>query len=199
MGIASYREDDLARYFEATETMPVSMPLIPLHHCPFCSETFEERKLLSDHLSARHHGHRPVLMINGREPGQIATIRQRLPAPKITVDNCSVMHMLVNGIQLNSVSPEDIPRLLAQQTDAVIKLELVNRFDDVAAPIPQSYHLEFSIPNKTSVDAVDCAFIEHLTVDKLQMTQVTAFLQDGVAKESSVTMRTLLVPTSEAC
>ena len=54
-------------------------------------------------------------MINGREPGQIATIRQRLPAPKITVDNFSVMQMLVNGIQLNSVSPQDIPRLLVDK------------------------------------------------------------------------------------
>lgn len=178
MGVASYREDDLTRYLEATETPLVWGQLAPVYLCPFCSETFEDRQLLSNHLSSRHYGLRPILLIRGWEPDRITTIRQRLWEPQIVVDNCSDVHMRVNGTRCDGILQQDVPRLLAKESDAVIELELVNRFDDVAAPVRQSYRLEFCIPNKSSLDAVDRAFIEHLTIDKLEMTQVSLFLRD---------------------
>ena len=78
MGVASYREDDLTRYLEATETPSVWGPWVPVYRCPFCSETFEDRQPLNDHLSSRHRGHRPILLVGGLEPDRITTIRQRL-------------------------------------------------------------------------------------------------------------------------
>lgn len=178
MGVASYREDDLTRYLEATETPPVWGPLTPVYPCPFCSETFEDRQLLSNHLSSRHRGHRPILLVGGWEPDRITTIRQQLWEPQIAVENCSDVHIRVDGTRRDGLLQQDIPRLLAQETDAVIELELVNHFDDVAAPIRWSYRLAFCIPNKSSLDAVDRASVEYLTIDKLGMAQVSAFLTD---------------------
>ena len=178
MGVASYREDDLTRYLEATDTPLVWGSLAPVYLCPFCNETFEDRQLLSSHLSSRHRGRRPILLIAGWEPERITTIRQRLWAPQIVVENCSDVHMQINGTRRDGLLQQDIPQILALESDAVIELELVNCFDDMAAPIRQSYRLEFCIPNKSSLDAVDRAFIEHLTIDKLEMAQVSAFLSD---------------------
>ena len=178
MGVASYREDDLTRYLEATETPAVWGPWAPVYRCPFCSETFEDRQPLNDHLSSRHRGHRPILLVGGWEPDRITTIRQRLWESHIAIENCSDVHVRVNGIRRDGLLQHNIPRLLAQETDAVIELELVNKFNDLASPVRQSYRLEFCIPNKSSLDAVDRAFIEHLSIHKLEMAQVSTFLGD---------------------
>ena len=119
-----------------------------------------------------------MLLIGDWEPNRITTIRQRLWEPQIAIENCSGVHMRVNGTRRDRLLQQHIPRLLAQEPDAVIELELANRFDDVAAPIRHSYRLEFCIPDKSSLDAVNRAFIEHLTIDKLEMAQVSAFLRD---------------------
>lgn len=179
MGVASYREDDLTRFLEATETVPIfGPPRPPRHHCPFCTETFEDRHSLSDHLSSSHHGDRPVLVIGGREPDQTSTIRQPLRTGQIAVENCSAARVSLNGVWQDEVSPQTVPTLLSRETDAVIDLELINRFDEVATPVHQLYHLMLRIPDKASVDAVDRAFIEHLATGTPQMAQVAAFLQD---------------------
>ena len=177
--MSHHREDDLTRFLEATEAMPVfGPPEPPRHYCPFCTETLPDRHSLSDHLSARHHGDRPVLLIAGREPDQTSTIRQSLRMEQIAVENCSVAHLRVNGIWQNEVSWRAVPTLLSREADAVIDLELVNRFDEVATPVHQFYRLMLRIPGKASVDAVDRAFIEHLATGTPQMAQVAAFLQN---------------------
>jgi hypothetical protein len=179
VGAASYLEDDLTRFFEATEPLPIfGPPGHPRHHCPFCKETFEDRHLLSKHLSAKHHGNRPVLLINGREPDRIATIRQALQREQIAVENCSMVRVCLNGIRQDDASPQGVPELLSHETDATIILELINRFDETAKPIHESYRLTLRVPDKGSVDQVDRAFIEHLATGTPHMSRVAAFLDD---------------------
>lgn len=183
MGFASYAEDDLTRFFEATGPVPVfGPPEPPRQYCPFCSETFEDRHALSDHLSFSHHGDRPILVIGGREPDQTSTIRQPLRTEQITIENCSTACVSLNGVRQGEVSREAVATLLSQETDAVIDLDLVNHFDEVATPVRQSYRLLLRIPDKASADAVDRAFIEHLATGTPRMAQVAAFLRDPRCK-----------------
>ena len=134
MGVASYSEDILTRFLEATETMPIVISsLLPRHHCPFCPKTFEDRQSLSDHVYSQHHGDRPVLVIGGREPDQTSTIRQSLRREQIAVENCSAVRVRINGVWQNDTIPQTVPKLLSRETDALIDLELVNRFDGIAA------------------------------------------------------------------
>ena len=179
MGVASYREDDLTRFLESMETVPEFRPPgPPHHHCPFCPEIFENRQLLSTHLSSSHHGDRPVLVIGGREPDKTSTIRQQLHTGQIAVENCSAVRVRLNGVWQAEESAEALPILLSREMDAVVELELINNFDEVATPVHQSYHLMLRIPDKASVDSVDRAFIEQLAIGTPRMEQVSAFLQD---------------------
>lgn len=86
VGFASYREDDLFRFLDATTNVPDPSEALPQRYrCPFCAESFEDQHTLSAHLSARHRGDRPVLMIAGREPDRVSTIRQPLPTSEIVL------------------------------------------------------------------------------------------------------------------
>jgi hypothetical protein len=80
------------------------------------------------------------------------------------------------------VPPKAVPTLVSGQTDAVIDVELINSFDEVALPIRQSYRLILRIPDKASLDAVDQAFIKHLATGMPQMAQVAAFLGDRLCR-----------------
>ena len=188
MGVVSYREDDLYRYLEATETVPAfGPPGPPRHHWPFCAESFEDGHRLREHLSSSPHGDRPVLLIAGREPDQTSTISQLLLTDQISIENCSAVSVRFNGVLQNDMELQSVATLLSRETNAIIELELVNRFDEVATPIHQSYRLVLRIPEKASVDAVDQAFMEHLATSTPRMEQVAAFLQDsrcmGVASD----------------
>lgn len=179
MGVASYQEDDLTRFLESTEAPLVFKPLSPpRHYCPFCVESFANRHALTDHLSSSHWGDRPVLVIRGREPDRRSTIRQPVRSEDITIGNCSHVLARLNGGRLQHLAPHRVPVLLSRESDAVVDLELVNCFDEVATPIHQPYRLTLRIPEKASLDAVDRAFIEHLATSAPQLAQVDAFLQD---------------------
>ena len=139
--------------------MPELMPSgPPRHKCPFCPETFENKHSLSNHLSSNHHGERPVLLIAGREPGRISAVRQPLHTEQIIVENCSLARVSLNGSRQNEIPPYAVAALLAKEVDAIIEIELVNRYDAVASTIDQSYRLTIRIPNKSSVDEVDRAY-----------------------------------------
>ncbi len=176
MGFASYYEDDMLR------SSPLPLPLTPgkqLLPCPFCGERFDDQRSLNDHLSLKHVGERPILMVSGREPDQSSRFTQPLAAAQIGIKNSSTAYIEVNGLAKKEVSPHDVPKLLSQKTDANIKIQLANRFDNVASPVYQQYYFELRIPDKTSLDEVDLAFKEHLTHDEPSMQQVAAFLKDS--------------------
>lgn len=189
MGAASYQEDILRRFFEATETTRqlLGSPAPPRHYCPFCNASFTDRYLLSDHLSTRHTGSRPVLVIAGIEPNQISTFRQTLRPEQIAVENCTAVRVRFNGVIQEKVPPQSVAALLSRQNDADVCLDLFNRFDEMTAPITQSYNIGIRIPPKESLDAVDRAFIRHLANSAPQMSHVAAFLKEscchGVARD----------------
>jgi hypothetical protein len=99
VGIASYREDIFLRFLEATNKPPPIVPELTLtHYCPFCGEGFVDATSLTAHLSRRHHGARPVLLVDGGEPDQTSTIRHPLRADQIVIapDNTAA-HLRMNG------------------------------------------------------------------------------------------------------
>ena len=180
MGIPSYREDIFLRFLEATNKPPPIVPELTLtHYCPFCGEGFVDATSLTAHLSRRHHGARPVLLVDGREPDQTSTIRHPLRADQIVIapDNTAA-HLRMNGEWVAVQGAAGAKGLLSQERDAEITIELVHRFDPVADPIRQIYRLWFRIADKTSLDAVDRAFIEHLATGEPNMGQVASFLRD---------------------
>jgi hypothetical protein len=85
------------------------------------------------------------------------------------------------------VSAEQLQKLLAHQRDAVVDIDLINQYDQVAQPIRSSYRLIVRIADKRALDAVDRAFKRHLATDALDFGAVDQFLNDrscgGVARD----------------
>jgi hypothetical protein len=179
MGVASYREDIYLRFLESTEpVLEAIAPGPPVEICPFCGSHLESQSALLEHLSEAHRGDRPVLFLNGLEPDRNHLIGHRLEKGSILVQNCTSARLRINGRDFISVSSSRVLRLLADQVDSIVELELENKFDRSAEPIRQLYHLSIRVPSKAALDDVDRAFVHHLGRDAPHMMQVAAFLDD---------------------
>jgi len=187
MGFASYREDDWESFLERSAVPLGGQPISTRHYCPFCPNEFGDRHALSDHLVREHYGHRPTLLIAGREPHRVSTIRQSFLASDVAFQNCSEVTLRINGGLRAAAAAEAAQGLLSQQRDAEIELDLVNRTHDAVSPVRQSYLIRIRIADKRSLDAVDRAFVEHLGTDTPHMGRVGSFLSDarcqGIAKD----------------
>jgi hypothetical protein len=180
MGVASYREDIYLRFLESTEVFPdAGFPGPPDEICPFCGSHFETQTELLEHLSGAHRGDRPVLLLHGREPDRHHQVGYRLRKHAIILQNCTSVRACVNGGASIRLPSNHIAGLLADELDAIIDLELENKFDASAEPIRQLYRLIVLVPSKHHLDEVDRAFVEHLGRDAPHMAQVANFLQDS--------------------
>src|SRR5580704_3698941 len=180
MGVASYSEDIYLRFFESTEQVPDAIiPGPPDEICPFCGRHFEKQSALLEHLSEAHRGERPILLLNGREPDRHCQISYRLQKEKIRIQNCTSARLYINGYPPVDVHPGRVARMLMDEVDSILDLELENKFDASAEPIIQLYHMIIRVPSKRALDDVDRAFVQHLGRDAPQMTQVASFLQDS--------------------
>lgn len=132
------------------------------------------------HLSERHRGERPVLLLRGAEPPARGQLRvgTALRASEVLVRNCTAARLAIDGGPAEPVAVADIPAALARQRDALVDVELVHRFDGAAQPILAAYRLRFQVPDKRALDAVDRAFQRHLAVEALDFGAVDAFLGD---------------------
>ena len=182
MGVASYREDLLTRYYEGRPTV-VSSSAATRYRCPFCNESFETKGELSAHRSSAHRGKRPILLIKGREPASNETIRQALRPDDIEAVDCTSVRIRRNGV---AMPPGTLPNILcdriACETDALLECELVNEFDPAAVPVVQPYRLTLCIPDRQALDAVDRAFREILARDTPDMSDVERFLDRDCTK-----------------
>lgn len=186
MGIASYREDLLAAFWEGEPTaLPRSTKL--QCRCPFCGLDFVGKKDLSAHLSLAHRGERPVLLIAGREPESDATIRQSIGPDDVTVENCTLVRISRSGVPLRGNSPDTLRALLCDETNTVLEVDLMNRFETSADPISQFYRLSVRVPGKLELDAVDRDFVRLLASNNVHLSDIDYFLSrpstQGVVRE----------------
>jgi hypothetical protein len=188
MGVASYREDIYLRFLESTDPVPIAIATGPRAEiCPFCGRHFERHSALIKHLSEAHRGDRPILLLHGREPDQQSHIGYRLRNDDVLIQNCTSAHLRVNGGPRVDVPSSRLTRLLTDEVDSILELELENKFAHSAEPIRQNYHLIVRVPSKRALDEVDRAFVDHLGRDAPHMAQVATFLHDtrcgGIVRE----------------
>lgn len=187
-------EDSWERYLDAQPDADLPPPGPPRVRCPFCVTNFGAIPEMLDHLQDRHRGERPVLLLRGREPsgGSGAQIRTFIGASDAILQNCSEARLGLDGAAPERVSSGTLQKLLGHQRDAVVDIELINRYDQVAQPIRTSYRLIVRIPDKRALDAVDRAFKRHLATDSLDFGSVDAFLNDrscgGVARDYAASL-----------
>ena len=175
MGLASYHEDLLTAFLEGKPTV-FPRPAAPLHRCPFCSLDFARKKDLGEHLSLIHRGERPVLLIEGHEPARDAAIRQAIRTDDIVVENCTMIRISKSGVALPEDSPDALRALLLSETNTLLEIDLLNKFDPAADPINQFYRLNLRIPEKSALDAVDHDFVRLLASETVHMSDIHEFL-----------------------
>ena len=176
MGVASYREDLMTAFLEG-QAMPFPHLAAPSHRCPFCDLSFARRKELGDHLALAHRGERPVLLIDGLEPARDAAIRQTVRKADIVVENCTLVHISKDGVVLSENSPDALGALIVNETNAVLELDLINKFDRVAEPINQFYRLNMRVPDESALDAVDHDFVRILASENVNISDIDYFLR----------------------
>lgn len=157
------------------------------YRCPFCSDLFETAGQVQDHLTARHRGNRPVLLLDGIEPAGTHRIATPLRASDIAVENCTSGSISVDGKPAMPIDLRKLPSSLSKPCDALVELELVNAFDNVAQPIRQCYRLAYRIATRAELEAVDRAFRRHLAIDAPTWSAIDSFLLEpccgGVARD----------------
>ena len=177
MGAASFSEDIMERRLAARRQQDVSR--LPPHSCPFCDKRFDDRRGLTGHLASEHRGERPFIRLRRREPGAGDVVRRRLATVDVEVENCTSLSIRHNHVALPYSDPNRLPELLAGETDAVLTVRLLTRFDPTAEPVPQHYRLEIRVAEQAALDAVDDAFLEWLGRDCPDMSGIGCFLDDS--------------------
>lgn len=154
-------EDSVERFLSGTTQVPgPSGPPAARFSCPFCPGCFESAGQLSRHLQ-EHSGERPVLLLRGVEPSSLDVIRRHVPPSRVQFVNCTSIRRRTEADSARGISFEEAAILLSSR-HARVRLELLNEFEQSAAPIVQSYDLDIRAPTNEELGAIDARFVEVL-------------------------------------
>lgn len=171
-------DDYIDRWNESVPPWRDFPPSPEPYRCPFCPDLFETVGEWQDHLTARHRGDRPVLLLNGIEPAGTHRVAAPLHATDIDVENCTYGSISVDGKAAMTINPKELRSSLSKPRDALVELELVNAFNKVAQPVRQRYRLAYRIATRDELDAVDQAFRRHLAADAPTWGAIDRFLSE---------------------
>jgi hypothetical protein len=142
------REGDLDAFYEGTERTPdPGPPREPGYSCPFCAAHFPSQSEFQDHVYAKHRVERPFILLRGREPSAHAVLRSPLALAEIAITNTSHAKVCLDGALPRQVSTDTLREIIAETSQAELKLELVNAAEQRAAPVvTQSLITPDSVP-----------------------------------------------------
>jgi len=179
-------EGDRDRFLSARDPTPAPAPVVPSFQCPFCKDTFSERKHLNAHAQVFHVVKRPFLLIAGVEPGAEDVIRQGVSSLSLETFNCTEVAAGFNGEPVQPIRPALLARRLRSLRKATVRLWLLNSKEDLIQPVAQEYRLRFLAPDEVSLSKVDELFLAELGVEEVDLDKVALFYEatrDGVAAE----------------
>ncbi|MHC2258263.1 C2H2-type zinc finger protein [Sinorhizobium meliloti] len=185
MGITWIYEDSREAFYSNTEQVPPPGGRATVHFiCPFCEKSFPDFHTMQRHASSEHRLQRPVLMWNGYEVGA----DRKIASPgQFTVANCMNAYVAIDGGVDRPISTDELPALLNEATDVLVKVRLENRPDKKMVSAVSTYRLEFRIADQASLARVEEAFRQHIIHSTPTPDTIRIFLEDprcaGVAGE----------------
>lgn len=182
------REDGLEAFYEGTERFrDLGPPSAPAFRCPFCSNFYETKHDLQNHVSAEHKVERPILMIRGKEPPHRTTVRMRLTQPDIYVENATRISLVLNGALQECFAPEHLSSHLASYANCEVRLCLTNDTEKNTTPVVSEYELSIRAATVEQLRDVERAFHEIIMKSEMSRASIGLFLDDqrtkGVAAE----------------
>lgn len=182
------REDGLEAFYEGTERFrDPGPPSAPAFRCPFCSNSYETKHDLQNHVSAEHKVERPILMIRGKEPPHRTTVRMRLTQPDIYVENATRISLVLNGALQECFAPEHLSSHLASYANCEVRICLTNDTEKNTTPVVSEYELSIRAATVEQLRDVERAFHEIIMKGEMSRASIGLFLDDqrtkGVAAE----------------
>lgn len=74
-------------------------------------------------------------MVFGREPDEQVHFAERIDRSKVFLQNCTSAKLRINGGENIHTAPDKVGSILAREADALIELELENKFEKRAEPV----------------------------------------------------------------
>lgn|ERR1700704_2106484 len=109
------REGDWERFLEGTERVPNPGPArSPCFRCPFCDVVLETKRRLQDHVSAKHHVARPILLLGEKEPMQTSIIRAVTSVRDLALANVTTAEIEIDGGGRNPIPVRELARALSR-------------------------------------------------------------------------------------
>jgi hypothetical protein len=131
---------------------------------------------LAQHLGNAHTGSRPIFIFNGVEPAAQDVIRTAARRSELAFVNCTSVQVSVNGGASKVCSIEEATVELGR-TSGRVRIALENQFERAAAPITQSYDLQFRVPSDGELHRADRNFVASLAREDPRVADVDEFLQ----------------------
>ena len=165
------------RFYEG-QGFVLSPPRPLVFPCAICGDEFDESDLRSWHVSEAHPLARPMLFVRGVLAPTTVIVRKPLCDRDVTVDNCTSVRAVRDGVIVEGVSPEGIGDLVVSTGAGRWSLELENRRAQDAADVVARYEIEVAIPMPAELEAVDRAFVSRLAVDQPTTRDIESFAND---------------------
>lgn len=125
------RDND--NYYAAKSTVPDPGGEAPqVFTCPFCIATFNEPEQLREHLDATHTGQRPFMAVAGRELNSNEVIRSTINPESIELFNTSEISFSIDNLNYNTVSSDQLCKMLADMRHERLWLRLQHKFQPIA-------------------------------------------------------------------
>lgn len=177
MTIGWVYEDDMERFFEATERPPSGLMIRSVLHCPFCAAVTSSSRELLDHLHAAHSARRPTLLIEGREPGHLDSVRTRVSADGVQLLDCEHMEIGVDGAAPSAATRARLITLLQQEGSRTLTVRLVNAGADGRRRTDEEYTLRVNLPSDQVLAAADREFVATFGVGAPHISSIETFVQ----------------------
>lgn len=173
-------------FLYATERVPEPGPPVPaVFPCPFCSNAFASATAVQDHISVEHRIGRPILLMQGQEPGQDQIIRSQFNCCDVMTVNATSAVIALDGGANAVLATAQIGEHLSQIDQGNVYLTLTNTSERNAAPVASSYRLSFRIVDAKILQEVESAFFTHMLVSSLSIDTIRGFLDDPSCQGSA--------------
>ncbi|MCG5246883.1 hypothetical protein LPC10_17645 [Methylorubrum sp. B1-46] len=173
-------EDASEAFLSATQKVPDPRgPLPRSYGCPFCTHVAISPRDLQDHLSVAHPVDRPTLLVSGIEPGLTFTVRERRAPSDYILANATAAAVSVDGMPPEPVDQSTFGSLMARLDRSVARIRLSNGKLRGAEPVTTTYDVRFRVAAPGDLDAVDRAFMDHMTKGVPTRETARRFRQDA--------------------
>lgn len=185
MTLGWIREDAVERFFDATEPRYV-VAGVARHICPHCGTIRSSHRALLDHLHAEHSSRRPALLISGREPGQMDTIRCAPAKDQIHLIDCEKIWASVNGGEPVNITHGNLLNLLSDCGLRHLNLRAENSSSGTGRPTRKEYSFRVMLPSPEHLSEADREFVSIFAVKAPHISHLGKFgqhLRDGPAAD----------------